>query len=262
MMREVFDLYIPHTLVDIVDILIVAAVFYLIFSLLRETRSAVALRGLVSLLLFSFIAFFLAEAARLNAVTMIFRSFWIVVVLVFIVAFQHEFKRALTSVGQMRFFRALFTQDIEFLDELIQAVSMMARQHIGALIAIERQNTLKVYCDTGVPLDAVVTADTLRAIFTRPSPLHDGAVIIRGDRIVAASCILPLSSSPTLSKEVGTRHLAAVGLTEETDAVVIVVSEETGVISLAYNGHLHRGQTPEALRSQIVELLGMRAEVA
>jgi diadenylate cyclase len=259
-MSELFDLYLPHTLVDILDILIVAAVFYLLFSMLRETRSAVALQGLVTLLLFSFLVFFLAEIAHLNAVTLIFRSFWIVVVLVFIVAFQHEFKRALTNIGQIRLFRVFFTPGGEFLDELIRAVSMMAKQRMGTLIAIERVNSLRVYADTGIPMDSLVTAETLRTIFTRPSPLHDGAAIIRGDRIVAASCILPLSNNPTLGKELGTRHRAALGLSEETDAAVVLVSEETGVISLAFNGHLERRQTPESLRNTLSELLKIRSE--
>jgi len=259
-MREILDIFVPSSFVDVVDILIVAAIFYLLFSILRETRSAVALRGLVSLLIFSFLVYFLAETARLNAVTMIFRSFWIVVVLVFIVAFQHEFKRALTTIGQMRLFRVFFTQSVEFLDELIQAVTTMAKQRVGALIAIERLNSLKIYADTGIPLDAVVTSEMLRTIFARPSPLHDGAVIIRGDRIIAASCILPLSDNPTLSKELGTRHRAAVGLSEETDAAVIVVSEETGIVSLAVGGRLQRRQTPETLRAALVELLEIHSE--
>lgn len=254
------DLYLPKTLIDFVDILIVAAVFYLFFSLLRETRSPVALRGLVSLLLLSLVIYFLAEVARLNAVTLIFRSFWIVVVLVVTVAFQHEFKRALTNVGQMRIFRVFFSQGVEFLDELIRAVSTMAKQRVGALIAIERVNSLRVYGDTGIPIDAVVTAETLRTIFMRPSPLHDGAVIIRGDRIVAASCILPLSNNPTLGKDLGTRHRAALGLSEEADTAVIVVSEETGIISLAYSGRLERRQTPESLRDTLAELLEIRSE--
>jgi len=259
-MGDIFDLYVPHTLVDVVDVVIVAAIFYLLFSLLRETRSAVALQGLVTLLLFSFLVYLLAEVARLNAVVLIFRSFWIVIVLVFIVAFQHEFKRALTNLGQMRLFRVFFSQNIEFLDEVVRAVSMMAKQRAGALIAIERVNSLKVYCDTGIPMDALVSAETLRTIFTRPSPLHDGAVIIRGDRIVAASCILPLSNNPALGKDLGTRHRAAVGLSEETDAAIIVVSEETGVVSLAFSDRLERRQTPESLRSALADLLEIRAE--
>jgi len=259
-MGDLFDLYIPHTWLDVMDILVVTAVFYLLFSLLRETRSAVALQGLVALLLLSFLIYFLADVARLSAVTLIFRTLWIVIVLVFIVAFQHEFKRALTNIGQWRLFRALFSQNVEFLDELIGAVSMMAKQRIGALLVIERANSLKVYCDTGIPLDAVVTAETLRTIFTRPSPLHDGAAIIRADRIVAASCILPLSNNPTLGKDLGTRHRAAVGMSEETDAVVVVVSEDSGIISLALNGRIERRQTPEGLRSTLAELLEIRAE--
>jgi len=260
MMGDFVDLYVPHTLLDILDILIIGAIFYLLFSLLRETRSAVALQGLVALLLISFLIYLLAEVARLNAVTLVFRSFWIVVVLVFIVAFQHEFKRALTNIGQWRLFRVFFSQSSEFLDEVIRAVSMMAKQRSGALIAVERVNSLKVYCDTGISMDAMVTAELLRTIFTRPSPLHDGAVIIRSDRVVAASCILPLSNNPTLGKDLGTRHRAAVGLSEETDAAVIVVSEESGVISLAFNGRLERRQTPEGLRNGLADLLQIRSE--
>jgi len=259
-MADIFESFIPRTFIDFADIAIVAAVFYLIFSLLRETRSAVALQGLVTALLFCFLAFFLAEMAHLNAVSLIFRSFWIIVVLVFIVSFQHEFKRALTNVGQFRLFRVFFAQSSEFLEELLRAVSMMAKQRIGALIAIERANSLKVYCDTGIPLDALVTGETLRSIFMRPSPLHDGAVIIRGDRILAASCILPLSNNPTLSKDLGTRHRAAVGLSEEADAVVVVVSEDTGIISLAFDGRLERRQTPESLRGRLAELLRIKPE--
>jgi diadenylate cyclase len=259
-MHDLYDLYVPHTVVDILDIFIVAAVFFLLFSLLRETRSAVALRGLVSLLLLSFLVYFLAQAAQLQAVTLIFRSFWVVIVLVFIVAFQHEFKRALTSIGQMRVFRVLFTESSEFLDELIQAVASMAKQHVGALIAIERLNSLRVYGDTGVPIDAVVTAEMLRTIFTRTAPLHDGAVIIRGSRIVSAGAILPLSNNPGLGKELGTRHRAAIGLAEETDALVIVVSEETGIISLAQHGNLDRRKTAETLRAELADLLEIAAE--
>ena len=160
----------------------------------------------------------------------------------------------------MRIFRAFFAQSVEFLDELIGAVGMMAKQRVGALIAIERLNSLKVYCDTGIPLDAVGTGEILRTVFSHPTPLHDGAVIVRGDRIVAASCILPLSNNPTLSKELGTRHLAAVGLSEETDAAVIAVSEETGIISLAFQGRLERRQTPEGLRNALADLLEIPSE--
>lgn len=259
-MRQFYDLYIPHTFVDIIDILIVAAIFYLLFSMLRETRSAIALRGLISLLLFSFVVYFLAGLAKLNAVTLIFRSFWIVVLLVFIVAFQHEFKRALTNIGQTRVFRVFFTESVEFLDELIAGITTMAKQRVGALIAIERANSLKVYCDTGVPVDAIVTSEMLRTIFTRPSPLHDGAVVLRGERVIAASCILPLSNSPALSTELGTRHRAAVGLSEETDSAVIAVSEESGIISMAFNGRLERRMTPESLRAELAELLEIRSK--
>jgi diadenylate cyclase len=237
--------------VDILDILAVAGLFYYIFSLLRGTRSSVALRGMITVLVGLFLIYLAARVVSLPAVVLILENIWIAIVLVFMIVFQNEFKRALTEVGQLRAFRVLFTQSGEHVNELIKAVRVMSTRHVGALIAIERRNSLRAYADTGTPVDSVVQAELIRTIFTPYSPLHDGAIIIRGDRIMAASCILTLTADPEVSKELGTRHRAAIGLSEETDSLVVVVSEETGTISLAVGGAIERGLTPEDLKKRL-----------
>ena len=250
-MRDLIGLIQSMGVADVIDILAVAALFYFIFSLLRGTRSSVALRGMITLLLLSSVVYFLARVAGLAALERIFENTWIVIVLVFMIVFQNEFKKALTDVGQLRVFRALFTQSGEYLGEISKAVRVMSTRHVGALIALERRNALRPYADTGTPIDGAVKAELLRTIFTPYSPLHDGAVIINGDRLVSAACILPLTSDPNLNKELGTRHRAAIGLSEETDAIVIVVSEETGTISLAINGELLRPVKPDELQKRL-----------
>ncbi|MFP4381464.1 MAG: diadenylate cyclase CdaA [Candidatus Sumerlaeia bacterium] len=246
--------------VDIIDILAVAGLFYYIFSLLRGTRSSVALRGMITLLVGLFVIYLIARVIDLSAVVLILENIWIAIVLVFMIVFQNEFKRALTEMGQLRAFRALFTQSGEHVSELIKAVRVMSTRHVGALIAIERRNSLRAYADTGTPVDSVVQAEMIRTIFTPYSPLHDGAIIIRGDRILAASCILTLTADPEVSKELGTRHRAAIGLSEETDALVVVVSEETGTISIAIKGELERGLTADELKKRLESQLDISRE--
>lgn len=250
-MDDLLSLFATMDLADVVDIVLVALLFYFIFALLKGTRSWVALRGMITLLLLSFLVYFFARAARLSAVSMIFQNTWIFIVLVFMIVFQNEFKKALTDLGQLRVFRALFTQSGEYVGELVQAVRVMSTRHVGALIAVERRNSLRPYAESGTLIDSTVEAQLIRTIFTPYSPLHDGALVISNDRIVSAACILPLSSTTELSKDLGTRHRAAIGLTEETDAIVVVVSEETGTISLAVNGTLERPLSPEDLRRRL-----------
>jgi diadenylate cyclase len=260
-MKEFWSLITSMQITDVIDILLVAGLFYLLFSLLKETRSAVALRGLIGVLLLSFLIFFIAKYAHLNAVATIFERFWVIGVLVFIIVFQNEFRKALTEVGQIKIFRHFFVSSSgRYCDEMVKAVGTMSSRKIGALIAIERRNSLKTYADTGTAIDSEISGEILRTIFSPYTPLHDGAVIVRNERIVAAGCILPLSDSAELSKELGTRHRAAVGLSEETDAVVIVVSEETGTISLAVHGKLTRGETAETLKQKLVGLLDIESE--
>lgn len=255
-MHEFYNIIIYMETRDWIDICLVAALFYILLSILRRTRSSVALRGLISVLLLSFLIYFLANLANLSALVFIFERFWIIAVILFVVIFQNDLRLALIELGQLRAFRAFFSPSSKHFDEIVNAVSVMASKRIGALIAIERHNSLKVYAETGAILDATLIDETLRAIFTPPGPLHDGAVIIRSERILAAAAILPLSDSAgALGRGLGTRHLAAFGLSEETDALVIVVSEETGIISLAHQGQIERGLTPDSLKSTLLELM-------
>jgi diadenylate cyclase len=179
-----------------------------------------------------------------------------------IVLFQSDIRRALAHFGRAPFFRYLERLEAtsETIEELVVSATNLASRRIGAIIVIERQIGLRNYIEGGIPLEAMVTYDLLGSIFQPGSPLHDGAVIVQGDRIAAAACFLPLSVNALVSRDLGTRHRAALGVTEENDAVAIVVSEETGGISLALNGRLERGLTPDALRARLRSLLGIRRE--
>lgn len=240
---------------DLVDILIVAALFYGLFQLLRRTRSPLALRGLVGLMMISFVAYFLASMARLTAVQTIFERFWVVIVLAFVIIFQNDIKLALAELGKLRGLRAIFSSNIEYIDEIVSATAILANKKIGMLLVIERDESLSPYAEPWTQLDAAVNEEILRTIFSPSTPLHDGAVIVRNERIAAAGAILPLSESPGISRDLGTRHRAAIGLCEETDAVAVVVSEETGVISIAHRGQIERGLTPDELRASLLRLM-------
>ena len=169
--------------------------------------------------------------------------------------FQGELKKALTDFGQTSLFRP-FLKTVSFdLDEVVKASVRLAERRTGALIAIERRHSLVPYIEVGTPLEAQVTAELLRTVFAIQTPLHDGAVIIRNGRVAAAGCLLPLSENPSLPKELGTRHRAGIGLTEQTDAIVVIVSEETGTISLAHGGNIERGFDLDSLRARLQKLL-------
>lgn len=246
---------------DVFDIVVVAVFFYGIFALLRETRSVVALTGFITVTVSSLMLFLIARTWNLQAMELIFRHFWIIVVLIFLIVFQNEFKRVLTDIGQMRLFRTFFpSRERDVLDEIIEAVQIMASRNVGALIAFERNNSLKAYTGTGTDLDANVSSELIRTIFTNYAPLHDGALIIKADRLISAGCILPLTNNPEFSRDLGTRHRAAIGLTEETDAVVVVVSEETGTISIVIDGRIERGLSGESLRRRLEKELDIEHE--
>jgi len=259
-MQQLWGLIRVINLIDMLDIIVMTLLFYFILSLLKGTRSSVALRGWISLIIISFGGYIVAKTLNLTGVAFIFGNFWIIIVLIFLIVFQNDFKKALTELGQMRLFRAIFKQSGEYIEELIKAAEALSTRRVGALIAIERRNPLRVYAGTGTTLDASITEELIRTIFTHLTPLHDGAMIIRNGRIEAAGCILPLTDSLDLNRDLGTRHRAALGLSEETDAVVIVVSEETGTISLAFGGNLTRGQNSEKLREQLTTLLNLKSE--
>jgi diadenylate cyclase len=248
-------------LTDGFDIALVALFFYGIFAILRETRSVVALTGFITVMVSSLLLFLVARTWDLQAMVLIFKHFWIVIVLTFLIVFQNEFKKVLTDIGQMRLFRSFFpSRELHVIDEIVQAMQLMAGRNVGALIAIERRNPLRSYEGTGTILDSIVSSELIRTIFTHYAPLHDGAAIIKGERVVAAGCILPPTNSPELSRELGTRHRAAIGLSEETDAVVLTVSEETGTISLTIDGKMERGLSVETLRRRLEKELDIEPE--
>jgi diadenylate cyclase len=181
-----------------------------------------------------------------------------------IVLFQSDIRRALAHLGRAPFFRYFAKPESaeESIEDMVVAASMLSAQHVGGIVAVERQIGLRNYIEGGIPLDAVLTYDLLLSIFQPSSPLHDGAVIVQEDRVAAAACFLPLTVNPKLSKELGSRHRAAIGLTEENDAVAIVVSEETGAISVVVDGHIERGLTPDELRDRLRSLVLQRRVTA
>ena len=247
----------PQILVDVIDILIVAFLFYRLFAMIKGTRAAQMFVGLV----FIVIASIIAQWFRLNALNWIIGSLKTVWVILFVILFQPELRALLTHVGQNRLLRALIrVGDGGVLKEILGAVEDMSKERRGALIVVERDMGLREYIETGTKLDAAVTKELLETVFTPHSPLHDGAVVIRGDQIAAAGCILPLSETPGLSPVLGTRHRAALGLAEETDACVFVVSEETGAISIAHKGELKWNLDEGQLRSELAAIFNPRPE--
>jgi len=241
---------------DLLDIAIVSFLIYELLLLIRGTRAVqMALSGgfLIGL-------FFLSRWLELETVNWVIRNLAAYVVFAIIVLFQADIRRALAHFGRAPFFRYFERTEStnETIEEVVVTASTLATRRIGAIIVIERQIGLRNYIEGGIPLDALVTYDLLASTFQPGSPLHDGAAIIQGDRVAAAACFLPLSVNPRLGRDLGTRHRAALGLTEENDAVAIVVSEETGSISLVLDGNLQRGISPEALRTELRSLVGGR----
>src|ERR1041385_7780900 len=219
---------------DALDIALVSFLLYELLLLIRGTRAVqVALSGGFLLVLY-----FLSQWLQLETVNWVIRNLAAYVVFAIIVLFQADIRRALAHFGRAPFFRYFerAEQADETIEELVTAATNLSARRIGAIIVLERQIGLRNYIEGGIPLDAMITYDLLASIFQPDSPLHDGAVIIQGDRLAAAACFLPLSVNPRVSRDLGTRHRAALGLTEENDAVAIVVSEETGMISLAIGG--------------------------
>lgn len=230
---------------DILDVAIVATVLYWLFLVLKGTRALQMLVGLVLLLLASVIS----KSAELYTVDWLVTSFWAQMVLVIVILFQPEIRRALAQIGRTPFQHNLTArEESHTIEELIRAVVSLANKRMGAIVVLERETELRDIVELGVALDATLSKELLLSLFSPPSPLHDGAVIIKGDRLVAAGCFLPLTLSPEVSPMLGTRHRAALGITEETDAVVIVVSEETGSISVIVGGTMTRELDTAALR--------------
>ncbi len=258
-MLDVLSALAPKTAVtwwDVVDILLVAVLVYEFLKLIRGTRAAqMAVSSGVIVLLY-----FASTAVPLQTVNWLIRNMVGYVVFAAIVLFQSDIRRALAHFGRAPFFRILARSDTdaETIEEVVVAASALAQRRQGALVVLEREIGLRNYIESGIPLDAEVTYDLLVSIFQPSAPLHDGAVIIQEGRVAAASCFLPLTVQPALSRELGTRHRAAIGLTEENDAVAVVVSEETGLVSLALDGGIERGLNADQLRARLKALVVQR----
>lgn len=218
---------------DIVDILVVAFVIYQLISIIKGTRSVQMVVGLIIMT----IVYFLARILDLSTLMWLMQTFLSSILLIVIIVFQQDIRRALTQVGKTPFQKDMDVADKD-LEEIIRTVFYLAKRRIGALIVIERESGLRDFIESGFELDARLTKELLISIFMPVSPLHDGGVIVSNGRIRTAGCILPLSQNPYINKKYGTRHRAAIGLSEETDAVIVVVSEETQEISVVRNGAL------------------------
>ena len=244
--------------IAVFDILIAAFVIYQALVFIQGRRAMHMVVGVGLVVLF----FYFSRWTRLDTVSWLLSTMLPYFVFIIIIVFQSEIRRALAHFGQSAFPSGLSRINrTESTEEIILSVEKLSSTRTGALIVIERNIGLRSYIESGVALDAVLSYDLLVTIFNHDLPLHDGAVIIQNNRIAAAACFLPLTVKPRLSKDLGTRHRAAIGITEETDAIAIVVSEETGSLSLAHDGQIERGLTIDALRSRLRESFGQKSPV-
>lgn len=253
-MAELID-NLSFTFTSIIDILLVATFVYYMLYLLKGTRSARIAFGIIMLI----VLYFIADRFQLQTMSWLLQNFLTYIVIAIIVIFQSDIRKALATFGRnpfLDFFR-IREKSTGYLVELQRAVNLLAQRNIGALIVIERELELKNLIETGLRLDAEIKSDLLLSIFNTRSPLHDGAVILSNGRIASAGAILPLSSRLDINKGYGTRHRAALGLSEESDAVVIVISEEQGSVSIAFNGKLIKLDTPLELERRLKSLLNV-----
>lgn len=225
--------FIPFTIWDMLDVLLVGTLYYQLLRLVRGTRASAMIMGLVLLLLISF----LVRILNLSIMSVIFQNFATIWVIALIIIFHPELRRFLIQLGQTNIFRHLFNiSEAAPIEEIVNAAEELSRRQYGGLFVIIREVGLKMITETGITIDASVKAPLLVSLFFPRTPLHDGAVIIERNRIVAAKCTLPISSNPHYETVLGTRHRAALGMSEESDAVTVIISEETGRISLALAG--------------------------
>lgn len=236
---------------DIVDILVVAFFFYRIYALIKNTRATALLKGLLFLGFFSL----LSGSLQLHVVNWILEKLMTVLIVALPVVFQPELRRALEQIGRGKLYISSQVMNetdwAAVIDDVVEATEIMSEKRIGSLIVFECSVGLDDYIDSGIRVDGLVSKELLGNIFIVNTPLHDGAVIIREGRVMAAGCLLPLTRDRSLSSEMGTRHRAAIGLSEQADCVVVVVSEETGIISYAYGGHIYRHMDSESLRNRL-----------
>lgn len=248
--------FIQVTELSWVDAIDIALVSFLIYKLLQLIRGSRAFQMVVGTFIVVTL-FFVSRWARLETVNWLLRNSLAYIGFAIIVLYQAELRKALAHLGKAPLFRILGQpHTTETIDEVVLAMTTLARRKTGAIIVIERDIGLRNYIEGGIILDAILTYDLLLSIFNPKTPLHDGAAIVQGNRVAAAACFLPLSINPQLSKELGTRHRAGIGITEDTDAVAIVVSEETGTVSYLEDGNILRGMDGETLRAKLHQALG------
>jgi len=268
-MRDILN-YLRHfantfSVTDALEMSLIAAVVYLAYRSLRGTRGARVVRGFIFVLVTSFIVVRLVSSyLRMERVGFLYSSVVPVILILAVIVFQPELRRSLMRLGENPLLRLFLKEGTSaFVDRIVRTAETLSRNKIGAIIAIERDTRLGAFAENGIGLDAELTSELLTTLFWPGSPLHDMGVIIRSGRIAAAGCEFPLSHQTILDPHYGTRHRAAVGLTEETDAVVVVVSEETGTISVAESGNLMTPLAPDELRERLMTLLhGAEAPLA
>lgn len=238
-------------LFDLLDIVLVWLIVYRVLTMIKGTRAVQMLTGLAVIA----IAFLLSETFQLYVLNSILREFFDHLFLIVVILFQEDIRRGLIQVGRNPFFAAVSSiEEVQVIDEIVHASVQMASKHIGALIVIERETGLRDFVEMGPIIDAKVTQSMLVSLFNPKAPLHDGAVLVQKGRIYSASCLLPLTRNPNVDPALGTRHRAALGLTEETDAVVVVVSEQRGEVSLVKEGRITRDLDAKTLRSVLLRL--------
>lgn len=240
---------------DILDILVVAFIVYKVLEFIRETRAEQLVKGLLLL----GAAFFVSDFLNMNTLNWILKGITTMGILALVVVFQPELRRALEYVGRNKFIRGSMTsigkeKALKITEEFVTALRNLSADKTGALIVIERQTALNDRVETGTIIDADISEQLIGNIFYEGAPLHDGAVIVRGDRLYAAGCVLPLTENKNLDKELGTRHRAGIGITEHSDAITIIVSEETGVISMAKDGTITRYLDTKTIEKTLLDL--------
>ena len=245
------------TITDVVEILIITFLFYYMLVWIKNTRAWVLLKGIMVILLFVLVA----AVFQMNTIIWIAKNTLSVAITAIVIIFQPEIRKALENLGQKNFLTSFFVFDFskgeiakftdKTINELVKACYEMGKVKTGALIVIEDEIVLSEYERTGIAVDGILTSQLLINIFEKNTPLHDGAVIVRGDRVVSATCYLPLTDSLSISKDLGTRHRAAVGISEVSDSLTIVVSEETGKVSIAMGGELYRNVDAEFLKNKL-----------
>lgn len=252
----ILDIIRSEWLRTIVEIGLMAVIIYQVLMLIRGTRAVQVLIGLIFVWAFSLVAGYL----RLHVISSLLDRFWLWFFLALVILFQPEFRRVLAQIGQRGLFLGLIAETQSYVEEIVRAACTLSQKRVGALIVLEREASLQRFIESGIQIDSEVNAKLIQSIFSPYTPLHDGAAIIQNGRIAAAACLLPLTERSEVEPELGTRHRAAIGLTEELDAIVIVVSEETGIISLAEAGKLVRNLDEETLSNRLRSLLGLSKE--